>query len=66
MSLPIPTQDDIDAGLERLITTTCMFATQVAASDPQLSREMFALMGQLVEKRSPGQIARMERGRGLR
>ena len=59
-ALPETTQDDIDAGLERVITTACMFATQCAASDPQLSREVFAIMGQLIEKRSDAQRSRME------
>jgi hypothetical protein len=55
-----PSQDEIDAGLERVITTACLFATNVAKSDPQLSREVFAIMGQLIERRSPEQRARME------
>lgn len=60
MTLPVPTQDEIDAGLERVITTACLFATQVAPSDPQLSREVFGIMAQLEARRSKAQVMRME------
>ena len=62
MTLPVPTQDEIDAGLERVITTACLFATQVAPSDPQLSREVFGIMAQLKleARRSKAQVMRME------
>jgi hypothetical protein len=59
-ALPVPTQEDLDAGLERVIKSVRMFAVNVAASDPQLSREMFAIMAALIEKRSVEQIQKME------
>ena len=55
-----PSQAELDAALEREIETARLFATQVAASDPMLSRIAFGVMRQLIKQRSPEGVARME------
>jgi hypothetical protein len=57
-NLPPPSQAEIDAGLEREIATAYLAA--VNATDVEISRAGFAAMADLIAKRSPEQIARME------
>ena len=64
--LPTPTQDEIDAGLEREIESIYRFAMSYAKSDPDLSREAFGIHARLVAKRSLQQIEKLERAKGLR
>lgn len=60
------TQEELDAALEREIETAYRIAMRFAVSDPELSREGFKVMGMLIARRSPEQVARIERDRGLR
>jgi hypothetical protein len=57
-----PTPEDL--ALEREIETVRMAATKEA--DTELARDYFRVMAEMIAKRSPAQIARMERERGLR
>lgn len=66
VSLQEPSQEDVDAALEREIETAHRFAMKYATNDPALSREAFSLMARMIAKRSHQQIARLERERGLR
>lgn len=58
------TQEEIDAGLEREIETARLAATN--ATDPEIARAGFEAMANLIARRSPEQIQKMEEERGLR
>jgi len=67
MSVPELTQMDLDAALEREIETAHRAYLQaVELNDTPSIRECFDVMAALVERRSPAQIERLERERGLR
>lgn len=53
-----PTQEEIDAALERQISTAYLAA--INANDADLARAGFKTMGELIAQRSPRQIACME------
>lgn len=55
---------DADELLERQIEAVMQLG--LIADDPDEARAAFAVMSQLIAQRSPEQIARMERERGLR
>lgn len=59
-------QAEIDAALEREIETAHRFAMKYATIDPELAREAFSIHARLVARRSPEQVAKLERERGLR
>jgi hypothetical protein len=63
-NLPQPGQAERDAALEREIETARLAATNT--KDPELARAGFKTMADLIAQRSPEQIERMERERGLR
>lgn len=69
MNIPVrdPTQDEVDAGLEREIETAHRaYLRAVEMQDTPAIRECFDVMAALVEQRSPAQVERLERERGLR
>lgn len=57
-----PTPEDL--ALEREIETLRRVATK--ETDRELARDYFRVMAEMIAKRSPGQIVRMEAERGLR
>jgi hypothetical protein len=59
-----PTQVELDEALERMIETA--YRATLCTADPELQRAGAAAMSRLIAQRSPRQIARMERERGLR
>jgi hypothetical protein len=62
-----PTQEELDAALEREIDTAHRaYLRAVEIDDTPSVRECFDVMAALVAQRSAGQIARMEIERGLR
>jgi hypothetical protein len=64
MSMPEPTQTELDAALERMIETA--YRATLCTADPELQRAGSAALKRLIAQRSPEQIHRMERERGLR
>lgn len=61
-----PTQDELDAALEREIDTTHRaYLSAVKADDTPAVREWFDAMAALIAQRSPAQIERMEKEQGL-
>lgn len=60
-----PSQEEIDAALEREIQTAHDFAMKYVDSDPALAREAFSVMARLIAKRSKQQVAKIERAKGL-
>lgn len=65
MSVPAPTQAELDAALEREIDTAHQCAMKYVSSDPALAREAFSVMARLIAKRSRAQVERLEKERGL-
>lgn len=61
-----PSQEEIDAGLEREIQSVHSFAMKYVDSDPALAREAFSIMARLIAKRSKAQVEKIERAKGLR
>jgi hypothetical protein len=64
-----PTAGDLhpavsDAELEAEITAA--YQATVRAPTEELQRASFSIMARLIERRSAGQVARMERAQGLR
>lgn len=57
MSMPAPTQDELDAALERQIETARL--ATLCTSDPEFQRVGVEAMKRLIEQRSPQQRARM-------
>jgi hypothetical protein len=62
-NLPQLSQAEVDAALEREIETARLAATNT--KDTDLARAGFQAMADLIAQRSPQQIERMERERGL-
>lgn len=56
-------QREIDDALEREIETARL--AMMSESDPELRRDFCSCMTQLIAQRSPEQVERMERERGL-
>lgn len=63
--LPAPTQGEIDAALEREIETAYRAGLLAATNDREEARQIFVAMAELIKRRSPEQIARLEQERGL-
>lgn len=62
-----PSQEEIDAGLEREIETAHLaYADTIRTGTPDDIKAAFAAMARLVERRSLQQIEKMEKERGLR
>jgi len=61
-----PSQEVIDALLENEIQFMHDLAMKYVKTDPMLAREMLAVMGGLIGKRSKAQVERLEKERGLR
>lgn len=57
-----PTAEDL--ALEREIETVRRAATK--ETDPELARDYFRVMAEMIAKRSPKQVERMEIAKGLR
>lgn len=61
-----PTQEEIDAALEREIETAHRaYLRAVEIDDTPSVRECFEVMGKLINQRSTQQVQRMEKERGL-
>ena len=56
--------DRRDSDLEREISA--IYSRVLAVQDRRIQRALVGAMGQLIALRSPSQVARMERERGLR
>jgi hypothetical protein len=53
-------------GLESRISDACKKGIECGLVEPELARMYFATMAMLIRQRSPEQVERVERERGLR